>query len=67
LGAFNLGVELGQVAIVSVVVPALAGLDRLLAVNRDVAPPRTASLVDTLSGIIAVLGFFWILDRTTLV
>ncbi len=42
LGAFNLGVELGQVAIMSIVIPALAGLDRLLAADRDVAPARTA-------------------------
>jgi hydrogenase/urease accessory protein HupE len=66
LGAFNLGVELGQVAIVSIVIPALAGLDRVLAADRDVAPARTAALVYTLSGIIAVLGFYWVLDRTVL-
>jgi hydrogenase/urease accessory protein HupE len=66
LGAFNLGVELGQVAIVSIVIPVLAGLDRLLATDRDVAPARTAALVYSLSGIIAVLGFYWILDRTIL-
>jgi hydrogenase/urease accessory protein HupE len=65
LGAFNLGVELGQVAIVSIVIPALAGLDRLLA-HRGAAPARTAALVYSLSGIIAVLGFYWILDRTIL-
>jgi hydrogenase/urease accessory protein HupE len=66
LGAFNLGVELGQVAIVSIVIPVLAGLDRLLAADRGVAPVRTAALVYALSGIIAVLGFYWIIDRTVL-
>lgn len=66
LAAFNLGVEVGQVAIVSIVIPVLAGLDRVLAADRGVAPARTAALVYTLSGIIAVLGFYWVLDRTVL-
>jgi hydrogenase/urease accessory protein HupE len=64
LGAFNLGVELGQVAVVSVVIPALIGLDRLLAASRDAG--RAAALVYTLSGIIAVLGCYWIVERTVL-
>jgi hydrogenase/urease accessory protein HupE len=64
LGAFNLGVELGQVAIVSLVIPALIGFDWLLAASRAVAVSRTAGLVYSLSGIIAVLGCYWILERT---
>ena len=64
LGAFNIGVEFGQIAIVSLIVPALIALDRVLAASRDAA--RTASLVYTLSGIIALLGCYWILERTIL-
>ena len=64
LGAFNLGVELGQVAIVSLVIPALIGFDRLLAASRGVAVSRTAGLVYSLSGVIAVLGCYWIFART---
>jgi hypothetical protein len=64
LGAFNLGVELGQVAIVSLVIPALIGFDRLLAASRGVAVSRAAGLVYSLSGIIAALGCYWILERT---
>ena len=45
LGTFKLGVELGQVAIVSIVTPALAGLDRVLAADPDVAPARSTALV----------------------
>jgi hydrogenase/urease accessory protein HupE len=66
LGAFNLGVEIGQVAIVSIVIPVLASLDRLLAAAHGVAPARTAALVYALSGIIAILGCYWILERTIL-
>ncbi len=64
LGAFNLGVEIGQVAIVSIVIPALIALDRLLIAPRGASPLRTAALVYTLSGAIAVLGCYWILERT---
>ncbi len=64
LGAFNLGVELGQVAVVSVVIPTLIGLDRMLAASRDAT--RAASLVYMLSGIIAILGCYWIVERTFL-
>lgn len=67
LGAFNVGVELGQVAIVSMVIPALASLDRLLAAARDKAPSRTGTLVYSLSAVIAILGVYWILQRTILV
>jgi hydrogenase/urease accessory protein HupE len=66
LGAFNLGVEVGQVAIVSLVIPLLIGLDWLIAATRDAAPKRTAPLVYALSGIIAILGCYWILERTVM-
>jgi len=66
LGAFNIGVELGQVAIVAVIIPVLIGLDWLMAVAREASPARTASLVYTLSAIIAILGCYWIIERTIL-
>jgi hypothetical protein len=40
LGAFNLGVEVGQVAIVCLVMPALIGLDWLSAASRGSGPTR---------------------------
>jgi len=66
LGAFNIGVEIGQVAIVSLVMPLLIGLDWLVATTRDAPQQRTASLVYALSGIIAILGCYWIFERTVM-
>jgi hydrogenase/urease accessory protein HupE len=62
LAAFNIGVEIGQVAIVSVVVPALIALDRLFAADRE-KPARAVPLVYALSGAITVLGGYWFLTR----
>jgi hydrogenase/urease accessory protein HupE len=62
LAAFNIGVEVGQVAIVSIVVPALIVLDRIMAVDRS-KPVRAASLVYALSAIITVLGSYWLFTR----
>ena len=62
LAAFNIGVEIGQVAIVSIVVPALIALDRLMAVDRT-KPVRVAPLVYALSALITVLGSYWFLTR----
>jgi hypothetical protein len=62
LAAFNIGVEIGQVAIVSIVVPALIALDRLMAVDRA-KPARAARLVYALSAVITVLGSYWFLTR----
>ncbi|HLG85393.1 MAG TPA: HupE/UreJ family protein [Bradyrhizobium sp.] len=62
LAAFNIGVEIGQVAIVSIVVPALIALDRLMAVDRT-KPMRAATLVYALSALISVLGSYWFLAR----
>jgi hydrogenase/urease accessory protein HupE len=66
LGAFNIGVEIGQVAIVSIVIPLLMGLDWLIAAARAAPPKRTAALVYALSSVIAALGCWWILERTVL-
>ena len=62
LAAFNIGVEIGQVAIVSIVIPLLIALDLLLAVDRK-KPLRAASLVYGFSGLIAALGSYWFLTR----
>jgi hydrogenase/urease accessory protein HupE len=62
LAAFNLGVEIGQVAIVSIVVPALVLLDQLMATDRA-KPVRAASLVYVLSVLISVLGSYWLVTR----
>jgi hydrogenase/urease accessory protein HupE len=62
LAAFNVGVEIGQVAIVSIVVPALIVLDRLMAIDRA-KPVRAASLVYALSVLISVLGSYWLVTR----
>jgi hydrogenase/urease accessory protein HupE len=65
LAAFNIGVEIGQLAIVSLVVPLLVGLDRLLTAERRI-PLRTPQLVYGLSCVITILGSYWLLTRMTL-
>jgi hydrogenase/urease accessory protein HupE len=62
LASFNIGVEIGQVAIVSIVVPVLIGIDRLLAADRA-HPMRATPLVYALSAVITVLGSYWFLMR----
>jgi hydrogenase/urease accessory protein HupE len=64
LAAFNIGVEVGQVAIVSLVIPLLIGIDWLTARTCGAAQDRTATLVYAISGIIACLGCYWFLERT---
>ena len=66
LGAFNIGVEIGQVAIISLVIPILMGVDWLIATTQNHKPARMAAVVYVLSAIIASLGFYWILERTVL-
>lgn len=62
LAAFNIGVEIGQVAIVSIVIPVLIAIDRLVAADRA-KPVRAAPLVYALSAVITVLGGYWFLTR----
>jgi hydrogenase/urease accessory protein HupE len=62
LAAFNVGVEIGQVAIVSIVVPMLMALDQLLAVDCH-KPARASTMVYALSALITVLGGYWFLER----
>ena len=62
LAAFNIGVEIGQVAIVSIVVPALIVMDHLMAVDST-KPARAAPVVYALSALIALLGSYWFVTR----
>jgi hydrogenase/urease accessory protein HupE len=66
LASFNLGVEIGQIAIVSLVVPALLVMDRLLTPSRRAAaePTRPAFAVYAISAVIIGLGSYWFLART---
>jgi hydrogenase/urease accessory protein HupE len=62
LAAFNIGVEIGQIAIVSIVIPLLIAVDRLLA-GAGGEPARAVTLVYALSALITVLGSYWFLTR----
>jgi hydrogenase/urease accessory protein HupE len=68
LASFNIGVEIGQIAIVSLVVPALLGMDHLLTSSRRgaAAPMRPAFAVYTISAVIIGFGSYWFLARTVL-
>jgi len=68
LASFNLGVEIGQIAIVSLVVPALLGMDRVLANWRGerARSTRSAVAVYGISAVIIGLGSYWFLARTLL-
>ena len=62
---FNVGVEIGQVAIVAIVVPLLLGIDRLSA-RAPAVPVRQPALVYAVSALIAGLGGYWFIERTLL-
>ena len=68
LASFNIGVEIGQIAIVSLVVPSLLAMDRVLTPSRRVAagPTRPAFAVYAISALIIGLGSYWFLARTVL-
>jgi hydrogenase/urease accessory protein HupE len=68
LASFNLGVEIGQIAIVCLLIPAMLGMDHLLASGRDAAlpPTRSALAVYGISAVIVGLGSYWFLARTGL-
>ena len=61
LASFNIGVEIGQVAIVAVAVPVLLGIDRLMKVAT-----RSRALVTGLSLLIGGMGLYWLAARTVL-
>ena len=64
LAAFNLGVELGQLAIVGVLLALLLAVDRLMAQGR--APIRQRKLVYGASSAVACLGLWWLVERVAL-
>jgi hydrogenase/urease accessory protein HupE len=55
LFAFNLGVELGQIAIAAVLLPLVLQLRR--------SPAFLHRGIPVLSGLVAALGLYWLLDR----
>jgi len=65
LASFNIGVEIGQIAIVSLVLPAMLLIDRLSASPRAEQIRRPA-VVYSISGAIILLGGYWFLARTVL-
>ncbi|MCA1379329.1 MULTISPECIES: HupE/UreJ family protein [Bradyrhizobium] len=62
LAAFNVGVEIGQIAIVALMLPVLGLLDRVTAAGRE-KPARAARLVYAISAMIGLLGGYWLLTR----
>jgi hydrogenase/urease accessory protein HupE len=66
LASFNLGVEVGQIAIVAAVFPLLMVFDALAAgrLPGDRARGRTPIVVYTISAMIVMLGSYWFLART---
>ena len=67
LASFNIGVEIGQIIIVSVALAVLLLVDRLVASRGWAAPGiRAPQAVYALSGVICVLGAYWFLARTIL-
>jgi hypothetical protein len=57
LASFNIGVEIGQIAIVLVLLPIL------LYIDRHTGQKRHEKLVYVLSGAIALAGTYWLLQR----
>ncbi|RED53155.1 HupE/UreJ family protein [Cohnella lupini] len=54
LFSFNLGVEIGQLAVLAVIIPLLWGLSRL---------PIKIDWLRYGSGLVGLIGFYWFLDR----
>lgn len=57
LASFNIGVELGQIVIVMMVMPVLFFID------KQTAGKRNEKLVYVVSGLIALAGGYWLIDR----
>jgi hydrogenase/urease accessory protein HupE len=66
LASFNIGVEIGQIAIVSAVIPLLIAFDHLAGsrVGSRHTPARPAIAIYALSAVIVMLGSYWFLART---
>ena len=65
LAAFNLGVEIGQIGILIVAVPALLLLDRAGPTPTD-GYARHPHVVYACSALILMFGVYWLIDRTLL-
>ena len=63
LASFNAGVEIGQLAIVSLALPALLMLDGLFA---SPGVPRATAMVYAVSGVICLLGGYWFVMLTVI-
>jgi hypothetical protein len=61
LASFNIGVEIGQIVVVSLALPVLLWLDRIFA-GRG----RAAALAYTASGVIVIVGGYWFVGRIAL-
>lgn len=64
--SFNVGVELGQVAIVLLAMSLLRWVDRLLTRNAG-AVTRRREVVWSLSGLVLLLGGYWLVERLWLI
>jgi len=64
LASFNIGVEIGQVAVVAMMLQALVLIDRMMAAGSEAA--RRPALVYSFSTPIALLGVYWLIERTLL-
>ena len=62
LASFNIGVEIGQVAVVAMMLQVLILIDRMMSVGSAAA--RRPALVYGPSTLIAVLGAYWLIERT---
>ena len=65
LASFNIGVEIGQLAIVTAAVGVMILLDQALSAPGD-PHARSPAFVYAVSGVIGVLGLFWLAERTVL-
>ena len=66
LAAFNIGVEIGQIAIVALIFPLLLWSDRIGG-GAAARKGRHPALVYACSTIILALGLYWLIERTVLV
>lgn len=65
LAAFNAGVEVGQLAIVTVVLAALLGIDRAQRA-RGVSPLPDARVALGISAVVGAMGAWWFVERVFL-
>jgi len=64
LAAFNVGVEIGQLAIVAIVLPLMRLADRAMAQGGP--PARKPALVYPCSALVMAAGLWWLAERTLL-